>query len=325
MLKKVFVLFIACLIPLLSQAAAINKESNVKDKDIKELTLMLEWFVNPDHGPIIIAEKKGYFAQEGVKVSIQEPGDPSIPPKMVAAGDTDLAVYYQPSLTHGVAGGMPLAWAGTLVATPLDGLIVLEDGPIKSLKDLKGKTIGLSMHGNEKAFLDTMFKPYGFGTEDVKLVNVGWNLSSSLMTRRVDAIMGAYRNFELNQLAIEGKKGKMFPYEEHNVPPYDELIYIANSKKHNKEAIRRFLRATELATQFIVNHPKQSWELFKSYNPKQLDNELNKRAWIDTIPHFALRPAAKDVGRYQRFSDFLQKFGGVEKAPKASEYMLSLY
>ena len=325
MLKKVFVLFIACLIPLLSQAAAINKESNVKDKDIKELTLMLEWFVNPDHGPIIIAEKKGYFAQEGVKVSIQEPGDPSIPPKMVAAGDTDLAVYYQPSLTHGVAGGMPLAWAGTLVATPLDGLIVLEDGPIKSLKDLKGKTIGLSMHGNEKAFLDTMFKPYGFGTEDVKLVNVGWNLSSSLMTRRVDTIMGAYRNFELNQLAIEGKKGKMFPYEEHNVPPYDELIYIANSKKHNKEAIRRFLRATELATQFIVNHPKQSWELFKSYNPKQLDNELNKRAWIDTIPHFALRPAAKDVGRYQRFSDFLQKFGGVEKAPKASEYMLSLY
>ncbi|OED45899.1 ABC transporter ATP-binding protein [Endozoicomonas sp. (ex Bugula neritina AB1)] len=292
--------------------------------DNKELSLMLEWFVNPDHGPIIIAEKNGYFEQEGVKVNIQEPGDPNLPPKLVAAGDVDLAVYYQPSLTHGVAAGMPLAWAGTLIATPLDGIIVLENGPVKSLKDLKGKTIGVSIHGNEKAFLDTVFKPYGFGAEDVKLVNVGWNLSSSLLTGRVDAIIGAYRNFELNQLALEGKKGKMFYFEEHNIPAYDELIFIANSEKQNKDAIRRFLRGVELGAQYIINNPEKSWELFKSYNPKQLDNELNKRAWIDTIPHFALRPAAKDVGRYQRFSDFLEKSGELEKIPRASGYMLTL-
>ena len=312
MFKRVLILLAALLMPMLAQAAS----------DHKDLTLMLEWFVNPDHGPIIIAEKNGYFEQEGVKVKIQEPGDPNLPPKLVAAGDVDLAVYYQPSLTHGVTTGMPLAWAGTLVATPLDGIIVLEDGPIQSLKDLKGKTIGLSIHGNEKAFLDTVFKPHGFGAEEVKLVNVGWNLSSSLLTGRVDAIIGAYRNFELNQLELEGKQGKMFYFEEHNIPAYDELIFIANSEKHDKEAIQRFLRGVELGAQFIINNPEKSWEMFKDYNPKQLDNELNKRAWIDTIPHLALRPAARDVGRYQRFSDFLKKYG-LENPPKASSYMLS--
>ena len=314
MLKRVLILLVTLLLPFLAQAA----------NSPKELNLMLEWFVNPDHGPIIIAEKNGYFEKEGVKVNIQEPGDPNMPPKLVAAGDVDLAVYYQPSLTHGAASGMPIAWAGTLIASPLDGIIVLEDGPIKSPKDLKGKTIGLSISGNEAAYLNTVFRPYGFGVDDVKLVNVGWNLSSSLLTGRVDALIGAYRNFELNQLELEGKKGTMFYYEENNVPAYDQLIFIANSKKQDKEAIRRFLRGVELGAQYIINNPEKSWDIFKSYNPKQLDNELNKRAWSDTIPHFALRPAARDVGRYQRFSDFMVEAGGLEKAPKASSYMLTL-
>lgn len=94
-----------------------------------------------------------------------------------------------------------------------------------------------------------------------------------------------------------GRKGRMFYYEENNVPPYDELIFIANSKKHDKDIIRRFLRAIELGTQFIVNHPEKSWEIFRSYSPKKLDNELNRLAWFDTISRFNLRPAGMDAGR----------------------------
>ncbi len=294
------------------------------EEKVKELSLMLEWFVNPDHGPIIIAQQKGYFQQQGLKVNIQEPADPNLPPKLVAAGDVDLAVYYQPSLTQGVANGLPLAWAGTLIATPLDGLIVLDESPVKSLKDMKGKTIGIAIHGNEKAFLDTLFKPYGFGAEDVKVVNVGWNLSSSLLSGRVDAIMGAYRNFELNQLAIEGKKGRMFYFEENGIPPYDELIFIAKKDKHNKEAIQGFLRAVELGSQYIANNPEESWKVFRDYSPAKLDNELNKRAWTDTIAHFALRPAARDKGRYQRFAQFLNDHGELKSMPLTEDYMLDL-
>ncbi|USE37186.1 ABC transporter substrate-binding protein [Endozoicomonas sp. SCSIO W0465] len=292
-------------------------------KALKELTLMLEWFVNPDHGPIIIARENGYFEDLGLKVNIQEPADPNLPPKLVAAEQVDLAVYYQPSLTHAVANGLPLIWAGTLVGTPLDGLLVLEDGPIKSLNDMKGKTIGLNIGGIENAFLNTLFAPYGFGAGDVKLVNVGWNLSSSLMSGRVDAIMGAYRNFELNQLAIEGHKGRMFYYEENNIPPYDELIFIANSKKHDKDAIRRFLRAIELGTQYIVNNPEKSWAIFRDYSPKKLDNELNRRAWFATISRFDLRPAAKDTGRYQAFADYLQEHGELEETVNAVDFMIT--
>ena len=70
----------------------------------------------------------------------------------------DIAVYYQHALSYAVDSKLPLAWAGTLVATPLDGLIVLEEGKIKSLADMKGKSIGISTNGNHKAFIDTLFK-----------------------------------------------------------------------------------------------------------------------------------------------------------------------
>ena len=82
-----------------------------------KMTVMLDWFVNPDHGPIIVAEERGYFAEEGLEVEIVAPADPADPPKMAAAGRADLAVSYQPQLHLQVAEGMPLKRVGTLIAS----------------------------------------------------------------------------------------------------------------------------------------------------------------------------------------------------------------
>ncbi|MDX2320987.1 MAG: ABC transporter substrate-binding protein, partial [Moritella sp.] len=91
----------------------------------KTLTLMLDWFVNPNHGPIVIAHQRGYFEAQGLNVEIQEPADPSMPPKLVAANKIDLAITYQPSLTIDVAAGLPLIRSATLIATPLNTMMVL--------------------------------------------------------------------------------------------------------------------------------------------------------------------------------------------------------
>ncbi|KPU83367.1 ABC transporter ATP-binding protein, partial [Marinosulfonomonas sp. PRT-SC04] len=139
-------------------------------------------------------------------------------------------------------------------------------------------------------------------------VNVNWSLSPSLMSGQVDAVIGAYRNFELNQMKIEGVEGRCFYVEEHGLPSYDELIYIANKDTMDVEMIARFLAATEKATQFMVNHPDESWELF-SATSVELQDELNKLAWADTLPRFALRPTAMDQGRYRTFEEFLHSAG----------------
>ena len=270
----------------------------------ERITLLLDWFVNPDHGPIIIAQEKGYFDDLGLDVEIIAPADPSAPPKLVAAGQADLAVSYQPQLHLQVAEGLPLVRVGTLVATPLNCLLVKKNGKIKSPKDLSGKKVGFSVAGVEEVLLSAILKKYEVGIDEIELVNVNFSLSPSLMSGQVDAVIGAFRNFELNQMKIENVPGKCFYLEEEGVPPYDELIYVANPNKMSKEKIRKFIKATELATQYIINNPIESWKIFSSTS-KELNDELNRLAWIDTIPRFALRPAAFDEGRYLDFKDFL--------------------
>ena len=287
------------------------------------MTLLLDWFINPDHGPIIVARELGYFEDQGLVVEIVAPADPSDPPKLVAAGKAELAVSYQPSQHLQVAEGLPLIRVGTLVATPLNCLLVLKDGPIREISDLDGKKIGFSVAGVEEALLKAILGNHGVSLDSVELVNVNWSLSPSLMSGQVDAVIGAYRNFELNQMEIEGVEGRCFFVEEEGVPTYDELIYVANRNTMDSALIRRFLRATELATQYIVNHPEESWEIFKGTSV-ELDDELNARAWVDTLPRFALRPEALDEGRYVRFEEFLSDAGLVEGRRPVSDLAVDL-
>jgi putative hydroxymethylpyrimidine transport system substrate-binding protein len=288
-----------------------------------KMTLLLDWFVNPDHDPIIVAGEKGFFADQNLEVEIIAPADPSDPPKLVAAGRAELAVSYQPQLHLQVAEGLPLIRVGTLVATPLNCLLVLKDGPIKQISDLRGGKIGFSVAGVEDALLTAILDKHGLAMSDIELVNVNWSLSPSLMSGQVDAVLGAYRNFELNQMEIEGAEGRCFYIEEEGVPTYDELIYVANKDKMDVDIIRRFLRATELATQFIINHPEESWEIFKS-SSSELDDALNAKAWVDTLPRFALRPEALDEGRYTRFEAFLAASDLVQGVRPVSELAIDL-
>ncbi len=276
-----------------------------------KMTILLDWFINPDHGPIIVAQENGYFAEQGLEVEIIPPADPSAPPRLVAAGQADLAVSYQPQLHLQIHEGLPLKRVGTLVATPLNCLLVLEDGPVKTPADLKGKKIGFSVAGVEEAVLGTVLGKYDVALADVEMINVNFSLSPSLMSGQVDAVIGAYRNFELNQMDIEDHPGTCFYIEEEGVPSYDELIYVANPDTMDTDKIARFLAATEKATQFIVNNPEKGWEIFAATSP-ELQDELNARAWFDTLPRFALRPAGLNAGRYTRFEVFLKDSGMID-------------
>lgn len=293
---------------VIALTSLITTHANANDK----MTVLLDWFVNPDHGPLIIAQEKGYFKDQGLEVELVAPADPSLPPKLVAAGQADLAISYQPQLHLQLDQGLPLMRVGTVVATPLNCLLVLENGPIKTPADLKGKKIGFSVAGVEEALLATVLRGYGVALDDVELINVNFSLSPAIMSGQVDAVIGAFRNFELNQMDIENEPGRCFYIEEEGVPAYDELIYVAHAETMDKDKLARFMKATQLATQYIINNPKESWETFRATS-KDVQNELNRRAWLDTIPRFALRPAAFDAGRYLEFQKFLLDAGLIQE------------
>ncbi len=312
-------LCLAALAGLMLFTPALTAPARAADK----LTVLLDWYVNPDHGPLIVAKELGYFEAEGLDVELIAPSDPSAPPRLVAAGQGDIAVSYQPTLYEQVQAKLPLTRIGTLIETPLNAVIALKDGPVASLEDLKGKKVGFSISGFEDAILSTMLRTVGLTETDVEMINVNFALTPALLSGQVDAVVGAYRNFELTQLEIEGKPGIAIYPEEHGVPVYDELIYIVNSEKLDDDRFKRFLRAVEAATIYLTNHPEDGFQAFIK-NHADLDDELNRRAWFDTLPRFAKRPAAMDVGRYERFGLFMKEAGLVETLAPVEDYAVEL-
>ena len=289
----------------------------------EKFIVLLDWFTNPDHAPLYVAQELGYFADAGLDVELIAPADPNDPPKLVAAGQADVAISYQPQLHVQVAQGLPLLRIGTLVATPLNSLVVMADGPVQSIADLEGRTVGFSVGGFEDALLRVMLARYGLTLDDVTLVNVNFSLSPALIAGNVDAVIGAFRNFELNQMDIVGRPGRAFYVEEEGVPVYDELIFIAHEDNLDDARLRAFIGAIEAAVLYMINHPDEAWKLFIAGRP-ELDDDLNRRAWRDTLPRFALRPAAYDAGRYERFARFLADQGLIAEALPAEAYGLEL-
>ena len=311
MTRRLFTAMLAAIAMLAVQPAIAQQE---------KLTLLLDWFVNPNHAPIVIAKERGLFAKRGLDIQVIEPSDPSAPPRLIAAGQGDIAVSYQPSFTRAVKNGIPVVRIGTLIATPLNTLTVLADGPIKTLADLKGKTIGYSGSGIQDIMLRTMLKSAGLTQEDVKLVNVNFALTVALVSGRADAIIGGYRNFEATEIELAGKKPKMFFPEEAGVPAYDELIYLSKQDRAGDPRFDRFFAAIEEATMLLLNDPDGAWTTFVKAHPK-LDDALNKRAWTDTLRRFQAAPKAVDPDRYLTVAEFMRAGGIIDKVEPIERYI----
>jgi putative hydroxymethylpyrimidine transport system substrate-binding protein len=287
-----------------------------------KLTLLLDWFYNPDHAPLVIAQEKGIFAKHGLDVEMIAPADASAPPRLVAARQADIAITYQPDLMLQVKEGLPLTRIGTLIETPLNALIVLQDGPVKELADLKGKKVGYSVASLQNAYIGTILASVGLSETDVEMVNVNFNLSTALMSRQVDAIIDGYRNVEMISLGLQGMPGKAFFLEEHGVPAYDELIYVTRNELRDDPRMARFLAAVEEATIFLTNHPDEAQELFVT-SRSELNDQLNRDSFEATLPRLAKRPAALDAGRYERFAAFMKEKGLLDAIPPVESYAIA--
>ncbi len=315
MLKKILViLFLIFFYGTCNAATTIQQQP---------LTLILDWFANPNHAPLFVAQQQGYFKQQGLDVKFIAPAGPSDPPKLVAAGKADLAITYQPQLVMQVAQGLPLVRIATLINTPLNCLAVKADSNIKTIADLKGKRIGYSTDGVDTAMLTAMLAQHHLTPKDVTLINVNYDLVQALLSGNVDAVTGVMRNFELIEMQLAGHPARAFLAEENGMPSYDELVIVTNKAEVNDPRLPRFLTALTLGTQYLEKHPEESWQLFAKNHP-ELNNELNHRAWFATLPYFASQPAAFDQTRYQNLALFLQQQGLIKTVPKVGDYAVKL-
>jgi len=289
-----------------------------------KLTVLLDWFVNPDHAPMMVAQYIGAYRDAGLDVTFVSPADPSMPARLVAGKFGDIAIVGQSTLYIYVNQGLPLVRVGTLMNAPLVSLVAIDTRSIKSIANLRGRRIGVSNISPQltQASLETMLATGGLGLKDVKLVNVGDQLVTSLLTHQVDAVP-VVRTFETIELAEHGARPIEFPFENYGVPANDAFIYVVRRDRVHDPRIARFIGAVRKGALYLKAHPNESLAMFLKAHP-DLNNPLNRAAWQASLPYFTTDPAALDRARYEAYADFLVRRHVLAVKPALDTYAVEL-
>ncbi|HWO47998.1 MAG TPA: ABC transporter substrate-binding protein, partial [Solirubrobacterales bacterium] len=230
--------------------AAPVEKPEPKPQNLRPLEITVDGYPNPDYAGLFLAQQRGYFEDAGLDLSIHTPILPSKALPYVAEGTVDLAVSHEPEVVLARERGVPVIAVGALLGRPTTALIWLKKSPIRAVADLAGKTVATEGLPYQESFLQAILAEEGLGLEDVKVVTVGYDLTSALESGRVDAIIGGSWNVEGLQVQADGPEPVVVPVADQGIDGYDELVLIARQDRLHRigDKVRDFISALARGT-----------------------------------------------------------------------------
>ncbi|MGZ4149052.1 MAG: ABC transporter substrate-binding protein [Actinomycetota bacterium] len=297
------------------------------------LNVELDWVPNPDHVGLYYAQDKGYFTDSNLTIDFRQPSNAADPIKLVALNKVDLAITYEPEMFYGQQNGLPAIAVATVVPVPLNSLIVAPGETVTSLSQMAGKTVGVTGIPSDDAFYTTMLKTAGLSESDVTKVNVGFSLVPSILSNKVDAIIGGYRNVEAIQIQQEsGTKPTVFPADQLGVPSYAELVVAANADRLQSDAayadaVKRFVADLVKGTDGAIADPAGATAIMKQdtdYKPTFLDASVPYTLSL-LKPAAGTKTGCIDVANWQSYGEWMKSSALITSTPDASAIATDQY
>jgi len=303
-----------------------DADSHQKVSEMEKVTVLLDWAPNIDHAPLYVAQENKIFAKHGLEVELLWGGDPDAPLKLVAAGKYPFAVSYQQSVTIARASEevLPVKAIGLLVEHPLNTISFLKETGIKTPADFKGKKIGYTVAPLDVLLFNAIAANAGLSEDDYELINVGANIVAPMLSGQIDAVIGPFRNYEINLLKLEGAEAGYFALEKYGIPDYYELVIITNDAylENHQERAKKLMLAIQEAIQFTKEKPDAALQLFFQANP-DASKELEELAFRDTLDVFATTQV-QSVEKWDAFAKFAYDKGLISKTVEAKDCFVNI-
>ena len=336
-MKKLLSILLAVLMLLVAagcgaKPSAAPVESS-KTPELKEIDVVLDWYPNALHAFMYTAIEKGYYAEEGLKVNIRFPSNANDAMSLVAAGKAQVGLYYQQDVIMARANQkVPVRSIGAVVQSPLNIVLNLKSANIHSPKDLVGKTIGYAGTELSEALIRSMMANVGADYSDVQMIDVGFDLMSSMTTGNVDATIGCYVNHEVPQMIKEGFEVDYFMVDGYGVPTYYEGVFMSNDEmiKNDPETLKAFLRASAKGFADMKVNPEESLSiLLKNQNTENfpLSESVERESMTMLLPLMETETApflSQTEEVWQKNIDWLYDQGLIKEKPAVSDLMVTL-
>ena len=287
MTRRLTVVLLALTACLALAACGERKDPSDTAPARQGVDLALDFFPNADHAGIYAGIDGGSFKRAGLNVKIRVPSDPAAPLKLLSAGKVDLAISYEPEVLLARDKGAKVVSVGAIVQQPLTSIISIGKKAITAPEQLEGKTVGTAGIPYQDAYLKTILDEAGVDAGRVKKVNVGFNLVPAMLSKKVDATLGGFWNYEGIQLRREKKHPRVIRVDKAGVPRYDELVLVARASylRDHGAIVRRFLQALAQGTKALRADPARGVDPLLQAN-RDLDRGLQLAAVKATLPAF---------------------------------------
>ena len=289
------------------------------------VSVALDWLPWAQHSALYLAQERGFFEEEGLVVDFHVPANPEDGLKLVGSGEEDFAISYQADVLLARGEEIPVQSVAALVQHPLNGIMSLESAGISRPSDLAGKKIGYAGLPSDEALVKAVLESDGLTLDDVEMVDVGFGLALQLVSKQVDAVIGAYWVYESFQIENEsGDTVAVLPLTDWGVPDYYELVLVTSDDMEDEdpETIEKFVRAMQRGYAAAAEDPDAAIAALLANNADAIEEVED--ASIALLAPFWTDGGNVDFGaqtadNWQRYADWLKANGLLGEDVESSD------
>ncbi|MEG3582350.1 MAG: ABC transporter substrate-binding protein [Chloroflexota bacterium] len=279
-------------------------------QEVTKVSLALDWYPNSNHAGIFYAKDLGLFSSANLEVEVYTPSDPSTILQTVGAGRDQFGISYQPDLLLARNEGVPVVAVSSIVRSPLNSIMTLGSSGISSPAELKGRTVGYPGIPLNIGILESILDGQGLTMNDIELIDVGFDLVPALLSKRVDAVIGAFWSHESILIELEGKEVNILKFQDWGIPEYHELVLVTSEDylAKNEDIVMRFIKAFNQGFESSIKDNEAAMDSLVKAFP-EVNVELEKRGIKLLSPLWEESRSSKNLDSWNKFGDWMKSKG----------------
>jgi NitT/TauT family transport system substrate-binding protein len=264
-LLLVVALFAGC-----AQQAAAPEVTEVAEEGPVKVDFRLNWTLYGEHAPFFLGVDKGFYLEEGLDVTILEGSGSATVIKLIGNGTNVIGYADSATMMRGISAGVPVkAVAVTFQSSPMSFIYRADAARPTTVEEIAGSKVAITAGDASLAIFEACLGANGMTLDDVQMIQVSNPAAkeTSVLEGQADTFLGYFVDQPMRMEQVTGiDMGWTKLVDVCGVNTLSSAIIVNNFyAEQNPEVVAKFVRASQRAWQYTLEHPDEAAEIFASH------------------------------------------------------------